>query len=208
MNFFCIFRATKFERIAIFQPVIRYFYLISIFDLLFEHTVTITDTASICTVIQSCKRIKEACCKTSQTTVTKCRVRLLIFDHIEIKTKFIQSFFYFFVCSQVDQVVSKSTTHQKFHGHVINSFRILLFVCILCFQPVINDNVFYGVTYSLENLFLCSFFEFFTIQKFDIFLYALFESFFFKLLVDHRVSSLLCSLSCAFCSPNFTNHAR
>ena len=203
MNFFCIFRTTKFKWISIFQPVIRYFYLISVFDLLFEHTVTITDTASICAVVQSCKRIKEACCKTSQTTITKCRVRLLIFDYVKIKTKLIQSFFYFFVCSQVDQVVSKSTSHQEFHGHVINSFRILLFICILCFQPVINDNIFYSVAYSLENLFLCSFFEFFTIKKFNVFLYALFESFFFKLLVNHCVSSLITQQCCAFLFPQF-----
>ena len=163
MNFFCIFRTTKFKWISIFQPVIRYFYLISVFDLLFEHTITITDTTSICTVIQCCKRIQEACSQPSKTTISKCRIRFLSFDHV----------------------------------------RILLFICILCFQPVINDNIFYSVAYSLENLFLCSFFEFFTIKKFNVFLYALFESFFFKLLVNHCVSSLITQQCCAFLFPKF-----
>ena len=203
MNLFCIFRTTKFKWISIFQPVIWNFYLISVFDLLFEHTITITDTTSICTVIQCCKRIQEACSQTSKTTISKCRIRFLILDHVKIQTKFIQSFFYLFVCCQVDQVISKSTSHEELHGHIVNCLRILLFICILCFQPVINDNIFYSVAYSLENLFLCSFFEFFTIKKFNVFLYALFESFFFKLLVNHCVSSLITQQCCAFLFPQF-----
>ena len=203
MNFFCVFRTTKFKWISIFQPVIWNLYLISVFDLLFEHTITITDTTSICTVIQCCKRIQEACSQTSKTTISKCRIRFLIFDHVKIQTKFIQSFFDLFVCCQVDQVISKSTSHEELHGHIVNCLRILLFICILCFQPVINDNIFYSVAYSLENLFLCSFFEFFTIKKFNVFLYALFESFFFKLLVNHCVSSLITQQCCAFLFPQF-----
>ena len=115
VNFFCIFRTAKFERISVFEPVIRYFYLISVVDLLFEHTITIADTTSICAVVKSCKRIQEACCQTSQTTVSKGRVRLLILNCVDIKSELIQSFFDFFVCSQVDQVISKCTTHQEFH---------------------------------------------------------------------------------------------
>ena len=48
--FFCIFRTTQFKRISVFQPVIRYFYLISIFNFLFEQTIMITNTASICAI--------------------------------------------------------------------------------------------------------------------------------------------------------------
>ena len=215
MNFFCVLRTAKFKWISVFQPVIRNLYLISVFDLLFEHTVTITDTTSICTVVQCCKRIQKACCQTSQTTVSKCRIRFLIFNHIKIQTKLIQSIFYFFVCSQIEQVISKSTSHKELHGHIVNCLRILLFICILCFQPVINNNIFYRIAYSLKDLLLCSLFQFLTIKKFYILFYTLLKSFFFELLVNHRVSSsfiLLCYCSLLIILPVnsdlFINHAR
>ena len=97
--FFCIFRTAQFEWITIFQPVIRYFYLIAVFDFLFEQTIVITDTTAICTVSQSCQGIQETCCQSSQTTVTQCRIRLLIFDHVQIKSQLVQCFLYFFICS-------------------------------------------------------------------------------------------------------------
>ena len=114
-DFLCILVTTDFKRIAIFEPVIRYFYLIAIFDLLFEHTVAVTDSTAVSCVSKRCKRIQEASCKTSKTTITKCRIRFLIFYHIQINAHLIKGFFYFFICSHVDQVVAKCTSHKKFH---------------------------------------------------------------------------------------------
>ena len=201
--FFCVFRAFQLEWIAVFQPVVRYFYLITVADLLFEHTVFITDTAAVCRISQCSQGIQEACCQTAKTAVSKRRISLLVLQKVQVQSHLIKSFLYLFVCSQVNQVISQRTSHQELHGHIVNCLRILLFICILCFQPVINDNIFYSVAYSLENLFLCSFFEFFTIKKFNVFLYALFESFFFKLLVNHCVSSLITQQCCAFLFPQF-----
>ena len=97
-NLFCILRTTQFEWVTIFQPVIRNLYLITVLDFLFEHTITVTNTAAICTISQSSQGIQEACCKTSKATVSKCRVRLLILNDIQIKSQFIQSFADFFLC--------------------------------------------------------------------------------------------------------------
>ena len=52
--FYSILRTADLKWIAIFQPVIRNFYLITIFDLLFKHTITVTDTAAICRIAQGC----------------------------------------------------------------------------------------------------------------------------------------------------------
>lgn len=81
------------QRITVFQPVIRNLKLKTILDLLLEHTVTVTDTAAIGTVIQSCKRIQEAGCQTSKTAVSKSRIRSDL-NYIKIKTQFLQSFSY------------------------------------------------------------------------------------------------------------------
>ena len=81
-HFFGILRSSKLKRITIFEPVIRGLYLIAIFDLLLEHTVTVTDTAAISCVSECCKGIQEAGCQTAKTAITKCRIRFLVLDGI------------------------------------------------------------------------------------------------------------------------------
>ena len=113
--FFCVLFTANFKRISFFQPVIRNLYLISIFDFLFEHSVTVTDSTSVCRIVQCCKRIKETCCKTSKTAVSKSRIRLLVFNHVQINIHLFQCFFYIFICCHVDEVVSKCTSHKELH---------------------------------------------------------------------------------------------
>ena len=50
-----ILRTAQLKRVAILEPVIRYFYLITILDFLLEHTVTVTDTATVCGISKRCK---------------------------------------------------------------------------------------------------------------------------------------------------------
>ena len=48
---FCILGTAQLKGIAVSQPVVRHFYLITIADLLTEHTVTITDTTAVCRIV-------------------------------------------------------------------------------------------------------------------------------------------------------------
>ena len=191
MNLLGIFRTAQFKRITIFQPVIRNLKLETILDLLLEHTVTVTDTAAIGTVIQSCKRIQEAGCQTSKTAVSKSRIRLLIFNYIEIKTQFLKSFLYLAIGCQVQKIVAQSAAHKELHGHIVYDLRILFLICILCLKPVVNDNILYCIADCLKNLFLSRLFKGFAIQKFYIFFYAFFKSLFFELLIYHFFFLLL-----------------
>ena len=97
-NRFRILRSTQFKRIAIHQPVIGNLYLITVADLLLEHTITITDTAAVCGISKSCQGIQETCCQTSQSTVTQCCIRLLVLDQVQIQSQLFQSFRYGLVC--------------------------------------------------------------------------------------------------------------
>ena len=101
MYLFCVLRTTKLKWIAFFKPCIRNLNLVSVSDFLFEHTITVTDSAAICTVSKCCKGIKEACCKSSQTTVSKSRIRLLILKCIDVDSKLFKSFFHFTVCAKI-----------------------------------------------------------------------------------------------------------
>ena len=173
-------RSAQLKRITVFQPVIRYFHLITVFDLLFEHTVTITDTTSVSSVTKRSKGIHKTCSKTAQTTVSECRIRLLVFDHIQIKSDFIQCFFYFLVCGQIDQVVTEGTTHQKLHRHVIYHLRIFFVERLLGSKPVVNDNIFYSIRHRLEDFLFGSLLHGFAVKCFHIVFYTFNEFFFVK----------------------------
>ena len=54
-NLFGIFITANFKWISIFQPVIRYFYLITVFNLLFEHTITVANSTSISRITKRCQ---------------------------------------------------------------------------------------------------------------------------------------------------------
>ena len=144
------------------------------------------------------ERIKEACSQSSQTTVSKCRIRLLIFDTVKVKSQLFESFFYFTVSAKVDQVVSESTSHQEFHGHIVYDLRILFVISFLCCKPVINDNVFYRVAYCLKNLLLCSFFNCFSIEEFYVVFYAFLECLFLEHFVCHFIPPVMVSLFTLF----------
>ena len=189
--FFGILRTAKLEGVAVFQPVIRYLYLITVLDLLFKHSVTITDTTAVSRIIQGCQRIQEAGCQTAQSTVSKSSIRLLILDDVQVKTKLIQSFFYLIVLGQVDQVVSHGTTHQELHGHVINVFRILFLIFFLGHHPIIDDAVLYRIRHGLEDLLFVSFLDIFAVKLLYIIFYFCNKSFFVEFLHDCLLFYLL-----------------
>ena len=87
LNNLCILRSAKLKRVTVYQPVVRYLYLITVSDFLLEHTVTITNTATVCRIAKRSKGIQEAGSQTSQTTVTKRCIGFLILDYIDIKSQ-------------------------------------------------------------------------------------------------------------------------
>ena len=70
------------KRISVFQPVIRYFYLIAVFYLLFEHTVSVTDAASVRRISQCSQGIQKTGGQPSQTSVAQRGIRFLILNGV------------------------------------------------------------------------------------------------------------------------------
>ncbi len=111
LNGLCILRAAKLKRITVLKPHIRRFHLSAVDDLLLEHTVMITDTAAISRIAKGSQRIQKTCRQTSQAAVAQRRIRLLVFDYVQIQTDLFQSFFYFIIKSQINQIIAKGTAH-------------------------------------------------------------------------------------------------
>ena len=79
-----VLRSAKFERITVLKPGVRYFYLESVDDLLLKHTVTVADSTAVSCISKCCKRIHKAGSQTSESAVSKCRIRLLILNNTQI----------------------------------------------------------------------------------------------------------------------------
>ena len=105
----------ELKGVALFEPVVRHLDLVAVPDLLFEHTVTVADTAAVRRIVQSSKGIKKTCRQSSQTSVSKSRVRLLILYDIQVNSHLIQRFLYIFIHCHIDQVISQSAAHKEFH---------------------------------------------------------------------------------------------
>ena len=127
-NLFGILRSSKLKGITVHQPVIRYLYLVAVPDFLLKHTVAVPDTAAVSCISQSRKGIQKAGSKTSQTSVSKGRIRFLIFDYIQVKTQLIHCLLHWLISLQINDIIAKSTSHQKFHGQIIHSLRILFII--------------------------------------------------------------------------------
>ena len=106
-----IFRTLQFEWITIAQPVIRHLTLVAVYDLLLKHTIVVMDTCTIGRIAKGGQRIQEAGSQSTQTTVTKSRIRLLILNGIDVITQFIQCLLHGIIGAQVDQVITQCTTH-------------------------------------------------------------------------------------------------
>jgi len=114
-DFLGMLRTLQFKRIDILQPVVRHFDLIAVPDLLLEHSVMIADAAAVGFVSESRQRIQEAGSQSSEAAVAQCRIRLLIFQRIDIAVQVFQCFPDAVILAQVEQVVSQKASDQEFH---------------------------------------------------------------------------------------------
>ena len=193
-NLLGIFRSAQLKRIAVLQPVIGHFNLKSVSDLLFEHTVAVTDTAAVGSVSKGCQGIQETSRQTSQTTVAKSRIRFLILDHIQIQSQFLKRFLHFLICLQIDDVIAQGTAHQEFHGQIVDHLRILFVIFLLALHPIIHDRILDRVGYRLEDLLVCSLLKTLPVKRLHIIQDTSLEKF--------RIKSWCCSFLCHYAPPH------
>ena len=176
-----IFRTADLKRIAVLQPVIRNLLLITVLNLLLEHPVTVPDAAAVSRISKGRKRIQEACRQSSKAAVSESCIPLLILDHIQITVQLLQRFLHFIIKSQVDQIISQRTSHQEFHGKIINGLGIRFFHFLRGRHPCVNDGILHRITDCLENLLLCGFLHCLAVQGLHIIDHASLKQFLVKI---------------------------
>ena len=149
----------ELQGISVGEPVVRHLLLIAVYDLLLEHTVMITDAAAVGGIVESRQRIQEACCQSAQTAVAQSRVGLLVLNGVDLEAQLLEGLLDGFISHQVDGVVAESAAHQEFHRHIDQGLGILLFKCLLCLHPAVNDLILQGQGGRLEDLLVGGFFH-------------------------------------------------
>ena len=135
-----------FPRIVKRQPIIWEFRLISIDDLLFEDSIIVTDSIAHRGDCQSRKRIKVTSCKSTQTSVSQCRIWLL-FENI------------FHICrAQFLETLCNVTTGPSTDGlPVARFFMPMLSIALSKVRPIRNSNdrstsaPFFGVENTINS---------------------------------------------------------
>ena len=64
---------------------------------------------------------------------------------------------------------------QKFHRQIINRLGILLFIDLLCLEPVVDDRILYRISYGLVDLLLVGLLDGLAEKCLNIFLYLFLE---------------------------------
>ena len=163
LYFLRIFRPSQFKRISVFQPVIGYFDLEAVPDLLFKHAVMVPDTTAVSRIAQCRQGIQKTCRQTSKSAVAERRIRFLILYDIQIHTQFIQRFLNRIIRLQIDDIIAQRTAHQKLHGHIVYHFGVLFFILFLGLHPVIHYRVLDRIGHRLKNLLGCCFLQCFSV---------------------------------------------
>ena len=180
-----VLRTLDLKRVAVCKPVIRTLYLITVANLLLEHSVLIADTATVCGISECSKRIEEASRKTAEAAVTERCIGLLILDCVEIKAELLKSLADFLVRFQIDHNITERAAHQKFHRKVVNGLRVLLLELLLAGCPAVYNIILYGKCHSMKDLLLRSILYRSAVESLQIVLYVFLKVF----LVDYHCKS-------------------
>ena len=97
-------------RIAPSEPIVRFFYLIAVNELLFEKTVLITDSVSVQRNGQPGSRIEKTRGKPSEAAVAKRSIFDLL-KNIHVHALFCEYLFYLLRYAQFHQIVIKHSAH-------------------------------------------------------------------------------------------------
>ncbi len=141
MDGLCVFRTRDLPGIAILQPMIRFFDLLSVNNLLTEDAIVIAKPIAHAGQFEGGERVHEACGQTPEAAIAKTSVNFEIAERIPVQAILFQRLAADGVHLQVDDVVAQETANQKFEREIIDALHIVVAVFPLCFDPPFNDAV-------------------------------------------------------------------
>ena len=134
-------RLAVLPRKSVAQPVVRDLDLVAADDLLLEEPVLIADAASVSREAMRRERVDEAGGETTETAVSKPRVRFCLVGVTELEVKILKHFFERFFNAKIDEVCLEQAPQQELDREVVNLLFPALGVLLIRLDPVVRNGL-------------------------------------------------------------------
>ena len=129
-----------FPHVAVGQPAVWQFHLLTIHNFLAEQAVFIANRAAHRRQIQAGQAVQEACRQASEAAVAQARFRLFLQQVVHIDAQFAQRLPVYIRGHQVQHVAIQAAPHQKFYRQIIQPLE-LGFLALLTGNGVLLHNL-------------------------------------------------------------------
>mmetsp|Transcript_11096 Transcript_11096/g.18807 ORF Transcript_11096/g.18807 Transcript_11096/m.18807 type:complete len:209 (+) Transcript_11096:2189-2815(+) len=123
------------------QPVVWALDLLSISDLLVEHSVRVTESITPSGHVKSGQGVHETGSEASQSSVSKTSISFLVIDGLEVSTEVVHGLRERILQTKVDDGVLQRTSNEELEREVRDTLAILLTKVTLCLLPSLNQTI-------------------------------------------------------------------
>lgn len=127
--------ALDFPGVAMVQPEVGDLNLVAILNNLLEDAIVVPDSVAPGRDLEGGKRVKEASCESTEASVSKGSVSLLLVELFEVVANAHEGVFELALEVGVDECILESSPHEELEGEIIDSFGIIIRVELLCVIP-------------------------------------------------------------------------
>jgi hypothetical protein len=124
----------------------------SVLDGLFEDAVLVAQTIAHRRQFQRRHRFDEAGGKPSEPSISQPCIRFLLEQLQPVEALLPHAVFHDGVEQQVGDIVGKRAADEELHREIIDAFRVLPGVSLLCQNPAVRENIAHGAGEGLESL--------------------------------------------------------
>ena len=117
--------ARNVPRRAEAQPLVGFFHLAAVDDLLLENAELVTDAVAHRRNLERGHRIEEAGRQPAEAAVAQAGLLLLLQQFVQVQAQFRDRLFDFSVNAQIDEVVAQVRAHEEFRGKIGDGARLL-----------------------------------------------------------------------------------
>ena len=152
MNLAGILHHGVFPDVAVVQPAVRHFYLLTVHDLLPEQTVLISDGTSHSRQVQAAQTVHKACSQSAQTAVAQTGFRFFLQYVLDINSQLAQRIRVFLRGEQVKHVAVHAAAHQELDAQIIKPLSFGAFSLFPANNRLLHDLIANGGGHCAINL--------------------------------------------------------
>ena len=110
------FRAFDFPHMTVAQPMVGFFDLVAIFDVLAEHAIFIAQAVAHHRQLQGGATVDEASRQATQAAIAQAGIRLAVNQFLHVQAQIVQGFVQGVFQAEVEHRIAQGPAHQKLQG--------------------------------------------------------------------------------------------